>query len=483
MIKKILCTLAMPAALAFVYAVPARADVPPPPVNQNIGIPDGVFNNLVEANCRACHEDANVVNPGSIPDRHHLLVGEPIPDPTVAPGITGDNYECLSCHELAWDATTFSYSFVAFRDCLECHQQLAGQASVHHMTAKALADDCKACHGPIDNPDDGHYIPVYDTSLVTPVTGLGTGPNGEGGCAFCHDAGTDTASGVAVYTNADTHHSTGLGLAGKCILCHQSFAPGNPETPIIRDCEVCHGVNSLHNIQVDSDANGSIEPGMESAYYGHIGNQDDCWGCHGFTAAAAPLSGPVIPDITGLSVKTITAGFDTQLTISGAAFTNLVQGPTSPIELTSSVLLIAADGTETTLTPDSITENTMLVTIPASLAAGNYDLAAVKYGKVSNKVNLAVLPAVNIAAATCSNGVVSITGSGFSQYVNATGSGTSVSLPYAGTDCTVLSWNDTRILAQCSSCERTIDVDSVFGETKGAVSVKKTIVKKPSSIR
>ncbi len=107
----------------------------------------------------------------------------------------------------------------------------------------------------------------------------------------------DTASGVSVYNNADTHHSTGLVYLGKCTLCHDVHADADAR---IRQCEKCHGVKSLHNIQVDSDANG-IDPGTEAAYYGHIGNQDDCWGCHGFTAAAAPYSGPVIPDISGVS--------------------------------------------------------------------------------------------------------------------------------------------------------------------------------------
>ena len=29
------------------------ADIPAPPVNQSIGMPDGIMNNLVEADCRA----------------------------------------------------------------------------------------------------------------------------------------------------------------------------------------------------------------------------------------------------------------------------------------------------------------------------------------------------------------------------------------------------------------------------------------------
>ncbi len=173
----------------------------------------------------------------------------------------------------------------------------------------------------------------------------------------------------------------------------------------------------------------------------------------------------------------------TQLTISGAAFTNLVQGPTGPIEITSTISLTAADGSATVLTPDSITESTIVVTIPATLAAGNYALNAVKGTSVSNSVNLAVMPEVKITSASCSNGVVSITGKGFSQYINASGSGTSVSLPDAVANCTVLSWTDTTIDAKCGECDPSINVDSVYGEAYGAVSVKKTIIKKPSTRR
>ncbi|TFG37670.1 MAG: hypothetical protein E4H46_01310 [Desulfobacterales bacterium] len=407
-----------------------------------MGLPDGVFNTLVEANCRACHQDQNIVNPGSIPDRHHLLVGATIPDPTASPdpiyGAPGGTYECLSCHQLVWNDTAFSYDFVSFRDCLLCHDQVAGEASVHHLTAAAMADDCKACHGPIDNPNDGHYVPTYDASLVTPQLKLGTGANGEGGCAFCHAAGTDTSTGqpITVYTNAKTHHSTGLVYLNKCYLCHDMTLPSESKLKI-RQCENCHGVKSLHNIQVDSDANG-IDPGAEDSYFGHIGNQDDCWGCHGFTAAAVPLSGPVVPDVNGLSAYTVTTGVDTAITVTGIAFTNSVQTPNGAVVLTSVVVLTGANGIETTLIPSAITESSMDVTIPTTMAQGNYALSAVKVNTVSNSVNLSIMPDVKITYASCLNGIVSITGSGFSQYVNATGSGTSVSLPDAMADCTVL---------------------------------------------
>ncbi len=281
--KKNILTLSL-LALCLLISSSAGATVPPPPVNQIIGLPDGVFTDVTELGCRACHEDPDIVAPGTIPDRHHLLVGEIIPDPTAAPnGIPGETYECLACHEQQWDSGTSSYVFVNFRDCLLCHQQFAGQASVHHITASAEAQDCKACHVPIDNPLDGHFIPGYEPSMVTPFPGLGTGTNGQGGCKFCHDAGIDFETGILVWQNYDTHHSTGIGQgtipgsALECSLCHDFQADENLK---IRACEQCHGVSSLHNIQIDSDGDGRLDPGAEMPYFGHIGNNEDCLGCH-----------------------------------------------------------------------------------------------------------------------------------------------------------------------------------------------------------
>lgn len=453
-------TLAMPVMM--LMAATSWATVPPPPVNQIIGLPDGVFDALDEAGCRACHEDSNIVNPGTIPDRHHVLVGEVIPDPTAAPsGDPGDAYACLSCHELEIDPDTGAFVFVNFRDCLLCHSQIAG-ASVHHSTATAESLDCKACHGPIDNPLDGHYIPDYPATMVTPYTGFGTGTDGKGGCKFCHAAGIDDATGIEVFDNGITHHSTGVGqgvIPGSdldCSLCHDldSGAPLN-----IRRCQACHGVNSLHNIQADSNGDGEINVGKEDPWYGHVGDNVDCNGCHlnswRKNASILPV-GPVIPHIDSLSQSRVTAGVETSITITGSAFINSVYS--------SVVRLTAPDGTETTVVPSEVCGTSMVVTIPAGLTRGNYDLRAVKTSKVSNCANISVVPEVVITAVVRVGGTVTITGSGFCDYVDATDSGTGVFMTTTKTiPCPVLSWNDTEIVVECGRSSGTIEVHSVYG--------------------
>ena len=54
------------------------ANIPAPPANQLVGIDDGIFNNLTEAECRACHDDPNHPCTTSNVDRHHLLYGLPL---------------------------------------------------------------------------------------------------------------------------------------------------------------------------------------------------------------------------------------------------------------------------------------------------------------------------------------------------------------------------------------------------------------------
>jgi len=464
------------ALLVVVPAVTSWADVPPPPVNQILGIPDASFNNLSEPECRTCHQNPSIVDPGTIPNRHHLLINTPLQVPNSAPfDQSGDTtYQCLSCHQQVWNPVTSSYVFNTYRDCLFCHTQISNEASVHHLTIKAKAGDCKACHGLIDDPLVAHYIPTYAPSLVTPWPSNKptAGPNGEGQCTFCHDAGFNTATSLDVLSNSGTHHSTGLGLASsaECLFCHDFNVP---DDQTIRACEKCHGVASLHNIQANSPNTANlttIVPGKEDAYYGHIGSNLDCNGCHGFvgmSAAEMNVSAAVIPDVSGVSVTKVTAGTTAVITATGSGFTkNVITTPDGDIVLTSKVVLTPLDGTPVDLVPTVITEDSLTVTLPATLKAGNYDFRVVKADKASNAVHLSVVPAMKNTSIVCSGSNVTITGTGYSQYIDGLNSGAGlVALDKRGKNvpCTVKTWNDTKITATCAVCPSSVSVSSIWG--------------------
>ena len=93
--------------------------------------------------------------------------------------------------------------------------------------------------------------------MTTPKRSAGTGlplnsrGNGAGACNYCHDDGTSCTDSILVETTMDTHHNVGFGTdATKCSWCHDFGLPFNEQ---IRVCENCHGRDSLHNIQLDSD--------------------------------------------------------------------------------------------------------------------------------------------------------------------------------------------------------------------------------------
>jgi hypothetical protein len=418
-----------------------------PPVNQMIGTPDVAQGLLVEADCRACHFSG-------VPDRHHALYGTerggvtpPYPDPG---GST--TWTCINCH---------SESFTVERDCVVCHT-----ANAHHSAPDALARNCVACHGDIvDNFDDGHYIPTYNPSLVTPGRSGGTGlpDNGRGtlagGCDYCHD--DDGLPTPVILTNQDLHHNTGL---SDCNWCHDFALPFEEQ---IRVCEQCHGPDSLHNIQADSPAAanvGTLVVGGEDAGYGHVGRDagpgdSDCWGCHGFVIAmaGAPVPGPVIPSIDGSNISLTTAGTDTPVVVTGAGFTNMG----GDVLFESNVLLTGVDGSTVTLTPDTILQDRLTVTIPGSTAPGNYNLQAVKAQFASNPAVISIVPEVIITDAAADGTTVAINGSGFGGY--AAGSGTSVMVTGTTVEGTIVVWSDTRIVAEFASSPSEVTVNSVYG--------------------
>jgi hypothetical protein len=185
---------------------------------------------LAEADCRVCHDFG-------VPDQHHSLFGETIPDGSVVlnpdvGGIHGSDttYGCLSCH-----GTENSDDIVVVRDCTICHGDL------------------------VDNIHDGHYIPPYEPSLVTPTRSMcdclpfNSRSIGFDACDYCHT--DDWFSPSTVRSNLELHHGTDLVTdVTSCGLYHDISEPFDYQ---IRNCEGCHGSAPLYNIQVDSNGSGA----------------------------------------------------------------------------------------------------------------------------------------------------------------------------------------------------------------------------------
>ena len=537
------------------FTASLKANVPAPPANQQLGINDTIFNNLTEDDCRACHDSATHPCSTANVDRHHLLYGQPLkqgkcsfnrndclsnaqcnpdiceingtscsadadcPDAglgetcgevcrgeTAAPDLDADNdgandtlYSCFSCHrqELVGEVITF----IVERNCLACHIQVPGEGSVHHLTQTAqgpapIGDpnkgDCTPCHGTIvDDIGDGHTIPTYAPSLVTPLPSGGDGEplniegNGAGACDYCHSTGTgnplipgtDGLTGVQVYSNGELHHNTGVYLSetgasnqNTCNWCHfvQPLPPANYK---IRRCEGCHGLDSLHNIAADSDTGCFYDPadpscevviGGEAPGYSHVGNDSDCWGCHGFAQAYATGSGPSAPSISGSADLVMTTGSDTSLTLTGAGFTNLIDGR----RWVADVRMTGSDGSAITLSPTSITAGSVTVSIPGSTPPGTYTLTAVKSNDgivcaESNPVVICIKPCVAITEAI-DNGdaTLTITGSGFGEAPPA-GAEAYINVAVNGQVVDVVSWTDTRIIASFPAFGASAEGDTV----------------------
>ncbi len=395
----------------------ALAIVPPPPANQNLGIYDTLYGGFAEGDCRACHSSG-------VPDTHHMLV-------------PNQGYKCTDCHKLGPEGGIDS----PIRDCVVCHL-----ASPHHNAEEALDRHCSHCHGSlVDDYDDGHYIPTYNASLITPDTSYreqnGTTGKKWGGCEACHEANTTPVSGAAIHDNYVTHHNIWPGDDDKCYVCHDMVSGTEIS---MRRCEDCHGVKSLHNIQYDyATTEGELG-------YGHIGDSWDCMGCHAWYDASSLtlLTGPVIPSVDDVSPSKLVAGKETDVTITGTNFRNTVNG----INYTSNVVI--DDGVNTiTLTPDSITASVIKVTIPP-LVEGSYGLRVVKSDMNSNLVPIVVVPQVTIDSATIRRAIVTIRGSGFGDESGESYNellGVTVTCEGNVLETSVISWDATRIVFKCPS--------------------------------
>ena len=394
----------------------ALAIVPPPPANQDLGIYDTVCGEFAEEDCRACHSSG-------VPNTHHLLV-------------ENEGYGCTDCHPPITNPDG-STGVGVIRNCVECHD-----TSPHHGAQEAVDGHCSHCHGSfVDDYDDGHSIPTYEPSLITPDTSYtvedaATGKK-WGGCEACHEP--DSTSVPPIYSNPETHHSLGS-LSLECTMCHGDT--GNDESLLsIRKCEDCHGTKSLHNIQYDyASTKGELG-------YGHVGDNWDCAGCHAWYVAYsyAPQEGPIVPSIEEISPGKLAAGAETVVTITGDNFENTANG----INYTSDVVIYIGEG-NITREPDSITTSEIVVTIPP-LDAGSYGLRVVKSGMESNLLPIVVVLPVTIDSATIRRDIVTVRGSGFGDESYNGWLDVTVTCEGSVLESSIVNWDNTRVVVDCPS--------------------------------
>jgi hypothetical protein len=439
--------------------------VPPPPVNQNIGIYDRTFTGFEATTCLGCH-DPSTTDPTTVSDsialRHHMMLDPS--SPRYKP-----QYFCTDCHQP--DGTG---AMSVTLNCPTCHT-----STPHHKSAPAQARHCAACHGSvINNFDDGHYIPTYKKSIVTPDPNCRVWEDAAhttcaaGGCRTCHVASTSVTPNT--WDNDQTHHGTGLGQGGagsanppeQCGWCHNIASVGGVPTPAIdiRTCETCHGPTSLHGIEFQYDTN------KGNLGFGHIGADFDCWGCHGFfnRYALPPSFGPTIPTIDSIAPMVAKAGVTTQITLTGQSFTNTVveQNTTYAPEVVLSVFDDArTEVASYVVNPDTFTQAEVKFTIPADVACGMWNVRVFKARGTalevkSNDLPVAVPCPPVISSAVLNGSVLTVSGTG----LGASSPPGRIFVLHNGPPkkieaCTVVSWTATTIVADCPN---TVPGDVVY---------------------
>lgn len=221
-----------------------QALIPPPPVEQNISFYDADTNAADASLCRGCHTGTgSPPNDVSPMDRHHNLLPTP-----------GFPYGCNDCHPTV-GIPGYQTMYVE-KNCINCHNgtgfylnPFVNPGRPHHDVAQAQARNCKYCHGGsvVDNYNDGHYVPPYNTSTVTPYAdnkvynATGYNPNNPlnagrywGGCLSCHQ--NSTAVTPAIKNNHDTHHNAIIGQTTgyKCSWCHVTISGAQSSSALQR---------------------------------------------------------------------------------------------------------------------------------------------------------------------------------------------------------------------------------------------------------
>ncbi len=384
-------------------------------VPQEVGFFDTQYNDLEESDCRRCHGN-------SMADRHHGL------------NFQRDDLGCLDCHDLLCDAPFVTVIY----DCTTsgCHSpddiNETGERW-HHNTDQAAALNCVACHNPnlVSKISPLRDFTMYPPTIVTPTPFSCENCHWEQDVSGDHPEGPSGSYGKRISSNYDTHHMGFIGnVSSECTVCHsidpeyQNWNSSDPE--LIRYCEKCHDINTLHSIEghvkasdeweaVGAHVGGSIDwTDSDATVYSTIQAGDKCNGCHADGAPdSVPPINPVIPAInsTADGIMPHSGSCGIYVTVRGDNF-----GST---QTESSEVQISNDGVTWTDMPiDSWTQTLIKFKINCNVVApGNYNVRVRTDAGYSNRVSFGLtdgpsLSSINPKAGSIGDWIT-ISGNGF----------------------------------------------------------------------
>jgi hypothetical protein len=99
------------------------------------------------------------------------------------------------------------------------------------------------------------------------------------------------------------------------------------------------------------------------------------------------------------------------------------------------------------------------------MPSGNYLIQAIKGDlAISNPIDLSIIPEVTIATVSCSDGMLTITGTGFGDSQPA-GAEAYINAKVGGMMADIISWTDTEIVADVPFCSDVVTVNALFGSS------------------